>query len=128
MTGERPRTPARRNPAAPRSVCPVAGTLDVVGDRWTLLIVRDLFLGKARYGEFLASDEHIPTNILADRLKRLVRAGLVERVAYRLHPPRFEYRLTEAGRDFGPVLWALIEWGTRHIPGTVRPVLPVSAG
>ena len=61
---------------ARRSLCPVACSLDILGDRWTLLVIRDLFAGKSRFGEFLASPEHIPTNILAERLKRLERAGL----------------------------------------------------
>jgi DNA-binding HxlR family transcriptional regulator len=106
----------------------VACALDVVGDRWTLLIVRDLLLGKARYGEFLASAERIPTNILADRLRRLEGAGVVERVPYSEHPPRVEYRLTPKGRDLGPAVRALLDWGLRHVPGTVPPALPAGAG
>ena len=124
MTTHRPHTPKRRAPPAPRSLCPVAGALDVIGDRWTLLIVRDLFLGKTRYGEFLASAERIPTNILADRLKRLEREGLVETVPYSERPPRSAYRLTDKGRDLGPAIRALIVWGLRHVPGTVRPAVP----
>ena len=71
---------------APRSGCPVACTLDVVGDRWSLLIVRDLLAGKSRYGDFLASAEGIPTNILAERLRRLEREGLIEGVPYSERP------------------------------------------
>src|ERR671916_2191665 len=74
-----------------RSACPVACALDVVGDRWTLLVIRDLLAGKSRYGDFLASPEKIPTNILADRLKRLEREGLVSRLPYSVRPPRYEY-------------------------------------
>jgi DNA-binding HxlR family transcriptional regulator len=103
-----------------RSLCPVACTLDVIGDRWTLLIIRDLFAGKRRYGEFLASAEHIPTNILAERLKRLEGAGLVASVPYREHPPRYEYQLTERGRELMPVLDALAEFGLEQFPGTRR--------
>ena len=121
MTTPQPHTPRRSAPVAPRYACPVADALDLIGDRWTLLIVRDLLLGKTRYGEFLVSAERIPTNILADRLKRLERAGVVERVAYSEHPPRFAYRLTDTGRDLAPAIRALIDWGSRHIPGTVRP-------
>jgi DNA-binding HxlR family transcriptional regulator len=98
----------------------VACTLDVVGDRWTLLLIRDLFGGKHRYGEFLTSPERIPTNILADRLKRLEHEGLVERVPYREHPPRVEYSLTAKGRALGPVVEALADWGLQHLPGTRR--------
>jgi DNA-binding HxlR family transcriptional regulator len=110
-------------PGALRSACPIAGTLDVIGDRWTLLIVRDLFLGKKRYSDFLASAERIPTNILADRLRRLEGEGFIESTAYQAHPPRFEYRLTTKGRDLSPVIRALIDWGLRHIPGTRPPDL-----
>src|SRR2546429_9312076 len=109
---------------APRSSCPVACALDVVGDRWTLLVVRDLLGGARRYGELLASGERIPTNILADRLRRLESHGLVERTPYREHPPRMEYRLTEAGRGLGPALDALARWGLAQVPGTVRRVEP----
>jgi DNA-binding HxlR family transcriptional regulator len=102
----------------PRSPCPVAGALDLVGDRWTLLVVRDLFWGKTRFGEFEASPEGIPTNILAARLQKLERAGLIGRRAYQDNPPRYAYFLTPKGRSLGPVLAGLVTWGKRHIPGT----------
>jgi DNA-binding HxlR family transcriptional regulator len=105
-----------------RSTCPVARTLDLVGDRWTLLVIRDLLGGQKRYGDLLASAEHIPTNILAERLKRLERAGLLERVRYTEHPPRFEYRLTAEGRGLGRAVDALATWGLAHFPGTVRTI------
>ena len=105
-----------------RSTCPVARTLDLVGDRWTLLVIRDLLGGKKRYGDLLTSDEHVPTNILAERLKRLERAGLLERVPYSEHPPRFEYRLTAEGRGLGRAVDALASWGLKHFPGTVRTI------
>ena len=105
-----------------RSACPVARTLDLVGDRWSLLVIRDLLVGKKRYGDLLASDEHIPTNILAERLKRLEQAGLLERVPYSQHPPRFEYRLTAEGRGLGRAVDALATWGLGHFPGTVRTI------
>lgn len=101
-----------------RSPCPVAGALDLLGDRWTLLILRDLLLGKSRYGQFLASPEGISTNLLADRLQRLEAAGLVTAVPYTEHPVRMDYRLTSAGRALGPVLDALATWGLAHLPGT----------
>jgi DNA-binding HxlR family transcriptional regulator len=103
-----------------RSVCPVASALDVVGDRWTLLVIRDLFAGKHRFGEFLNSPEHIPTNILAERLKRLERAGLIASTLYSEHPPRFEYHLTSRGRDLAPVVDAMATWGLAQFPGTRR--------
>ena len=112
-----------KKPAAlKRSPCPIANTLDLVGDKWTLLIARDLlFFGKRQYREFSASPEGIPTNILADRLKRMETAGLIEKSPYQLHPVRYAYALTPKGAGLRPVLVALIEWGNRHIPGTYRP-------
>ncbi|HZP61469.1 MAG TPA: helix-turn-helix domain-containing protein [Opitutaceae bacterium] len=109
---------SRRPASAPRSPCPVAGSLDLIGDRWTLLVIRDLFWGKTRYGEFLASPEGIPTNILAERLTRLEMAGLVRSAPYQRRPPRHAYELTPKGRDLQPVLAALAKWGRRHVPGT----------
>ena len=102
-----------------RSDCPVACTLDVLGDRWTLLVVRDLLLGKRRYGDFLASPEGIQTNILAERLKRLEAAGLVERKSYQDNPPRHEYLPTTKTRELAPVLVAMAMWANRHMPGTM---------
>jgi DNA-binding HxlR family transcriptional regulator len=99
-------------------VCPVANSLDLIGDRWTLLLIRDLFAGKHRFGEFLASPEHIPTNILAERLKRLEAAGLISPEAYSERPPRFEYHLTERGRALAPVVDAVATWGLAQFPGT----------
>jgi DNA-binding HxlR family transcriptional regulator len=105
------RASARNGLSAPRSDCPIACTLDLIGDRWTLLIVRDLFKGKNRFSEFLGSEEGIKTNILTDRLKRLEWAGLVRRSRYQDHPPRYEYHLTPAGRSLSPVLKAIFTWG-----------------
>jgi len=106
----------------PRSACPIAGTLDVVGDKWTLLIVRDIaFMDKHRYGEFADSPEAIPTNILADRLKRMVANGLIERRAYQDNPVRYEYHLTAAGAALLPVLREIVKWGADHIEGSFRP-------
>lgn len=107
-------------PKSRRSLCPVSCSLDIIGDRWTLLIIRDLLGGKHRYGEFLNSAEHIPTNILAERLKRLESAGLVTSAQYSEHPPRFEYQLTERGRNLSTVLDALANWGLEQFPGTRR--------
>jgi DNA-binding HxlR family transcriptional regulator len=110
--------------SALRSPCPVACALDLVGDRWTLLIVRDLLLGKKRYGDFVKSPERIPTNTLAERLKRLEREGLVARVLYSEHPPRAEYRLTPKGRELGRAVDVLATWGLKHFPGTRRATRP----
>ncbi|MEV6242135.1 helix-turn-helix domain-containing protein [Lentzea sp. NPDC051838] len=104
-----------------RSDCAVANTLDLVGDRWSLLIVRDLLATtEMRYGDFLGGGEHIPTNTLADRLKKLEQAGIVARELYSEHPPRAVYRLTQAGRELGLVVDAMATWGVRHLPGTRR--------
>jgi DNA-binding HxlR family transcriptional regulator len=103
-----------------RSNCPIACTLDLIGDRWTLLVLRDLFLGKTRYDEFLASPEKIATNILADRLRRLETLGMLQKQPYGSHRKRMEYRLTGRGRSLLPVLQAIVSWGQENIPGTVR--------
>jgi DNA-binding HxlR family transcriptional regulator len=118
--------PRRRRADAPRSACPVGCALDVVGDRWTLLVVRDLFRGKTRFGEFLASSERITSNVLAERLDRLERWGLVSAVPYSQHPLRVEYRLTPRGRALGPVVRAIADWGRAQFPATRdAPDLPV---
>lgn len=108
-----------------RSLCPVACTLDVLGDKWSLLVVRDLMRGKKRYAEFAASPEGIPTNILADRLKRLVSKGVVRSHRYSAHPPRVEYELTEKGEELRPIIRAMAEWGVRHEGGRMPP--PIDA-
>src|ERR1700722_11792060 len=110
----------------PRSPCAVACTLDLVGDKWSLLVIRDLLSGGVTYGELQNSPEGIPTNILADRLKRLEEAGLIAKSAYQEHPVRYVYGLTENGRALRHVLRALVRWGQKHIRGTValkRPAL-----
>lgn len=101
-----------------RSACAVANTLDLVGDKWSLLVVRDLLQGKRTYGELADSLERIPTNILADRLKRLESAGIVSSTAYQERPVRYAYTLTKKGVALGDVLLALVRWGKAHIPGT----------
>ena len=100
-----------------RSYCPIANALDLFGDKWSLLIIRDLFLGKTRYVDFAQSMEGIPSNILANRLKRLEMAGVVEKTAYCLKPPRKQYALTPKGRDLLPVLEAMEQWADKHIAG-----------
>ena len=111
---------ARAATVAPRrSRCPVSCTLDVLGDRWTLLVVRDLIRGKRRFAELVESPERIPTNILADRLKRLVSLGVIQSRRYSDHPPRVEYQLTAKGEDLRPVLRAMVDWGIKHAGGRV---------
>ena len=105
-----------------RSPCPVTSTLDLVGDKWTLLIIRDmLYLGKKQYGDFLASPEGISTNILADRLKKLEAYGLVGKRPLKDSPARHEYFLTDTGRSLQPILIAIAEWGKANIEGTAGP-------
>src|ERR1700746_1550356 len=95
-------------------ICSIARSLELVGDRWTLLIVRDLVLGLSRFDEILES-LRIASNVLTDRLNRLVDEEIAERVRYSERPERFEYRLTPKGRELGLVLLSLMQWGDRHI-------------
>ncbi|MCE7869763.1 transcriptional regulator [bacterium CPR1] len=104
-----------------RSPCPLANALDLLGDRWTLLVLRDLFMGKRRFGDFLESPEKIATNILSERLRRLEEAGLVEKRRYQERPAREEYRLTSRGAETLPIIQAAVRWATKHIPDTWRP-------
>jgi DNA-binding HxlR family transcriptional regulator len=101
-----------------RSSCAIANTLDLVGDKWSLLVIRDMLHGKKTYGELLDSPEGIPTNLLADRLKRLEEAGLIVSSAYQERPVRYAYTLSEKGTALGDILLALVRWGKAHIPGT----------
>ena len=104
---------------APRSRCPISLALDIVGDRWSLLILRDLmFAGKRHYRELLQSDEGISSNILAERLARLVDAGLLTKSDDPTHRQKAIYRLTERGIDLLPVVAELGMWGRRHLPVT----------
>src|SRR5215469_13867464 len=102
-----------------RSACAIANSLDIVGDKWSLLVVRDLLHGKRTYGELVNSPERIPTNILADRLKRLEAAAIIVSTPYQQHPVRYSYTLTPKGSALGDVLIAMVRWGKAHIPGTV---------
>ena len=101
-----------------RSACAVANTLDLLGDKWSLLVVRDLLHGKRTYGELADSPEGIPTNILAERLKRLENVGIITSAPYQERPVRYAYTLTKKGTALGDVLLALVRWGREHIPGT----------
>ena len=93
--------------------CPIAKTLDVVGDRWTLLIIRDLLRGTRKYQDLLESLQGISTNLLAERLSRLVDEGIVTRSLYSDKPPRAEYHLTEQGEQLASVVDSLFHWGVQ---------------
>ena len=97
--------------------CSIARALEVVGERWTLLIVRDAFLGLRRFDQFQES-LGIARNVLTDRLNRLVEQGILERVRYSERPVRFEYRLTSKGRELNIALTALLQWGDKHLSET----------
>jgi DNA-binding HxlR family transcriptional regulator len=104
-----------------RSVCPLATALDVVGDKWSLLLIRDMCRGKKRYSDFSASPEGIPTNILANRLKRLETTGLIKKNPYQNKPLRYEYALTVKGANLLPVLQQLAIWAHKFVPGCMPP-------
>ena len=106
----------------PSQYCPVASTLEVVGERWTLLIVRDVFLGIRRF-EDLQRDLGIARNVLQARLERLVEEGVLVKRPYQDRPLRCEYRLTEKGADLWPVLVALLKWGDLHGLEGERPMI-----
>lgn len=95
--------------------CPIANTLEVVGDKWSLLVLRELSLGVRRFND-IQRQIGAPRDRVADRLRNLEQSGLLERRRYSAHPPRFEYWLTEAGRELVPVLDSLRIWGERHRP------------
>lgn len=100
--------------------CTIARTLSVIGDRWTLLVLRDAFLGTRRFEVFERS-LGLSRPRLADRLAKLVRHGVLRRERYQARPPRWEYRLTEKGLDLYPVVVTLAEWGDRHMAGRKGP-------
>lgn len=102
-----------RNDPLCSAPCPIARSLGRIGDSWSMMILRDAFAGFTRFDEFQKSCNIAP-NILSRRLKELVEDGLLVKVSYSSTPPRYEYSLTERGRDFRPVLLALAEWGNRH--------------
>ena len=111
MPGTRRIQIAKKGRAPKRSPCPVAYSLDIFGDRWTLLVIRDLFYGRTRFREFAASPEGIPTNILADRLERLLARGVIEQMPAEDGTKRLAYRLTKKGKALGPILKAMRDWG-----------------
>jgi DNA-binding HxlR family transcriptional regulator len=114
--------------AQPRE-CSVARTLEIVGEKWALLVVREVFLGNRRFDEMVRTIG-APRDTLAARLRSLVGAGILERRQYFEHPARFEYRLTEAGLELYPVILTLMRWGDKHLAGDDGPpmVLEHSCG
>lgn len=111
----------KRSKQEPRSNCPITSSLELIGDRWTMVVLRDMFIGKKRYSDFLASPEGISTNILADRLAMMEYSGLIESKPYQERPLRLEYELTEKGAGLLPVLQELCRWGNCYLPGTFVP-------
>jgi DNA-binding HxlR family transcriptional regulator len=109
-----------RQPSA--RVCSITDALALVGDRYALLIVREIRYGNARFND-IAAGTGAPRDVLTRRLRELERAGVIERRPYSDHPPRHEYVLTEAGMDLHPVLLALKEWGDRHVNRSAEPVI-----
>ena len=104
-----------------RSSCPIASTLDIVGDKWSLVLIRDLFTGKQRYNQFCDSPEGVPTNLLAARLRKLEDQGIIFKEPYQTRPVRYAYSLTPAGRALLPVLQEMSRWANTYIEGTWTP-------
>jgi len=123
QTGGKPRArrrTAKRLKTLPRhlrSPCPIANLLDFAGDKWTLLVVRDLLRGQSTFNQLLNSPEKIPTNLLADRLKRLEKAGILALTPYQKRPVRYAYKLTRKGMDLREILSALVRWSKKYIAG-----------
>jgi len=107
--------------------CSVARTLEIVGEKWALLAVREVFLGNRRFDEMIRRTG-APRDTLAARLRTLVETGILERRQYSSHPARFEYRLTESGRELYPVILTLMRWGDRHLAGADGPPLVLEHG
>ncbi|HLM84677.1 MAG TPA: helix-turn-helix domain-containing protein [Solirubrobacteraceae bacterium] len=103
-------------------VCSVASALEVIGERWSLLIVRELFIGRRRFDE-IQVDLGIARNVLQARLQRLLEQGVLEKRLYQERPPRYEYRLTDKGLDLWPTLVSLMKWGDRYAAPAGPPVL-----
>ena len=106
--------------------CPIARSLERVGEWWSILILRDAFKGMTRFDQFQKSLGIAP-NMLTRRLGTLVDSGLLERRLYSEKPPRYEYILTDRGRDFRPVLWALVAWGNKHFQPEEQTMIVVNA-
>jgi DNA-binding HxlR family transcriptional regulator len=111
-------------PTKRRSPCPVACTLDLIGDKWTLLVIRDMLLGRTQFKEFSASPEKIATNILSDRLSKLVDHGLAERHLSDEFAGRVTYTLTSKGKSLKSILRAVANWGLENVEGTEARLTP----
>ncbi|WP_432513281.1 winged helix-turn-helix transcriptional regulator [Kineococcus sp. SYSU DK001] len=116
-----PGPPPVADPGRPRT-CSIARTLELVGEKWSLLAVREVFYGVHRFDRIVANTG-APRDVMTTRLRRLVEAGVLVRVPYSQRPPRWEYRLTDAGRDLLPVLMALMSWGDEHLAADGPPVV-----
>ncbi len=101
-----------------RSDCPVACSLDIMGDKWTLLIIRDLYLGKTRFKDFVDSSEKIPTNILSERLERLLTHRVIEKTPLSESSKRKSYQLTERGEELVKIMKSVAYWGMQNVKGT----------
>jgi DNA-binding HxlR family transcriptional regulator len=112
--------PGADPPVDEQLACSIANALDVIGDRWTILILRDTFRGICRFDHF-HRDLGVARNLLSDRLAKLVEHGVLAKTLYEERPPRFEYRLTDKGRDLSPALVALMRWGDRYESGPSGP-------
>ncbi|MCG7585953.1 helix-turn-helix domain-containing protein [Photobacterium sp. OFAV2-7] len=109
------------NSSFKRSGCPIVNSLDIFGDKWTLVVLRDLHCGKKTYSDLANSPEKIPTNRLAERLKRLEAEEIILKVAYQEHPKRYEYLLTQKGKDILPILQEMARWGNKYVEGSWIP-------
>ncbi|MFW5450530.1 MAG: winged helix-turn-helix transcriptional regulator [Methylophagaceae bacterium] len=103
-----------------RSSCPVACSLDIIGDKWTLLLIRDLFFGKTKFKEFQESAENIPTNLLSNRLKLLETAALITKTPYQERPVRYQYQLTQSGKSLDGIIKAMVLWAENQLSQTQR--------
>ncbi len=104
--------------------CSIAGTLELIGERWTLLVIRDIWLGRRRFSQIQES-LGVARNVLSNRLQRLLDEGIIERRIYQERPQRYEYFLTEKGLDLWPVMISLISWGDRHVAGPEGPAVAI---
>ena len=104
--------------------CSIAATLELIGERWTILVIRDIWLGRRRFGQIQES-LGIARNVLSTRLARLLEAGIVEKRIYSERPERYEYFLTEKGLDLWPVMVAMLGWGDRHLAGPEGPAVAI---
>jgi DNA-binding HxlR family transcriptional regulator len=107
--------------------CSIARTLEILGDRWTLLVVRNALVGMTRFDAF-QNNLGLARNVLADRLARLTAEGILERVEYQSNPPRYEYRITDKGRDLWPVIVAIVGWGDAYYAPDGPPRVMMHAG